>query len=179
MAPNRPLTLLLLGWACTFSSGALLVLLVMNKAGEAATVFAARAGDEAAMASLAKQNLQLGSRLAVEWGLASAQVACLLLICITGVGLARAWWAARWSSLACVIAAIPLAIYHTVFRLSELRVAGEPAQVAPLLLDAGVILLSINLCGTVFLPDVARALSPAPRPQAGVAAGHQSMREFS
>jgi hypothetical protein len=172
MAPARPLSLLLMGLACGLGAGALLVLLVLTRMGDVSTALACRAGDEAAIALLEKQNLQSGSRLAVEWGLVTAQAASLLVISVTGFGMARLWWGSRFSAVACTFCAIPLAVYHTVFRLTELQVVGEPAQVRPMLLDAGVILLSINLCGTVFLPDVLRVLkaSRPSRPEAAVSA---------
>jgi hypothetical protein len=134
-------------------------MLILSRLGELADVVAAARGDEAPLPGLERRGLHRASNAAIAFGLFAAESACLFLLAIAGLGLVKLWRPARMSAVACSLLAIGLALMHTYCRFSWLIAARETVKVGPFLLDAAVILLSINVCGTMFLPSAVVAYS--------------------
>jgi hypothetical protein len=154
MGREKSVTLRGCGWACAIGPSVLLVLLVLSQLGDLADVAAAAGGDAARVIQLRRRNLDLPRNVAIASGLFAADAACLIVMALAGIGLMRGWRAARLAAALAAALAIAAALGRTAFALICMRVPGEAVHVGPLLLDAAVVLFSINVCGVMFLPGV-------------------------
>jgi hypothetical protein len=164
MGRDKPLALQVCGWICIVGPSVLLGLLVLSHFGDVADALAVTKGDTAGFARLQRRNLVLPRNVAISFGLVAADAACLAAMAVAGLGLLKGWHAARRTVVVGAGLAMVLALGQTIFGLVFLAVPGEPVSVGPFLQDAAVILLSINVCGVMFLPIVVEAFTGQWRP---------------
>ena len=166
MARQRPLSLLLMGLACTLFAGFYLLWFLLYAWTPLRQVLGVALGDTAPVEDLVRVNLASTATVRAAFLLGTVRVALMAGLLASGVGLVLYCRWARWAALWCGSLLILLALTSTAVRLWFLTLPGGAVKVTPLLMDAVAILFANVLCGSMFFPEIAAAyaglLEPAP-----------------
>jgi hypothetical protein len=166
MARYRPLSLLLMGLACTLFAALYLLWMLLYSWPPLRQVVAVAFGDPEPLPELARANLDKTSTVRVALLLGTIRMALVLTLLASGVGLVLHLRWARWAALFSGMLLILVALSSTVLRLSFLTLPGGAVKVTPLLMDAVAILFANVVCGTMFLPEIRAAYAGLHQPRA-------------
>jgi hypothetical protein len=167
MARQRPLSLLLMGLACSLFAALYLLWFLVYAWTPLRELMSVALGATEPIEDLARANLTSMSTVRASFVLGAVRVALVFCLLASGVGLVFYCRWARRAALLCGGLVILLALTSTVLRLWFLTLPGGAVKVTPLLMDAALILFANVLCGSMFFPEIIAAyaglLEPVPQ----------------